>query len=261
MQFLKFLLIVVSIFSFMIFFSSFNVDKTGNDVIVDYNMKLSDSILNIIPPKTNTTEKYLEQIGLIQIKNLIPEIIVDLKYACKDNFVGIDFYGELKNAYIQPECFEKLKNAYLLLQKEKPGYSFIIYDAARSIESQQLMWNSINVSESIKHWYIADPKKGSLHNYGMAIDISIIDTNGNVLDMGTKFDYFGDLAFPNKTNYFFSVGLLTKEQYENRNLLMNVMNKAGFIVSKTEWWHYNASTLDYAKSKYQIFSVNHNSIL
>ncbi len=182
-----------------------------------------------------------------------------MRTAGNDNFLGFNFYGNLTNAYIQQECLKKLQKAYSILQAELPGYTFIIYDAVRSIESQQLMWDLLNVPEKQKFWYVADPRKGSLHNYGQALDLTIADQNGIALDMGTEFDYFGELAFPDKTDYFYASGKLNEIQYKNRNLLMSIMKEAGFTVSKTEWWHYNASSLSYAKEKYKAFSTDTNN--
>ncbi len=230
--------------------------KPENSTDVKENKTETDTVKQVIAekPEPNETEDYLKTMGLINVQDSIPEILVELKYATADNFLGFEFYGELEHAFVQPECYLKLKNAYNILQKEKPGYTFIIYDAVRSRESQQLMWDSVDVPLNIRHWYVANPERGSIHNYGMALDISIVDDSGNALDMGTEFDFFGELAYPDKSTYFFNKGELTQEQFDNRNLLMSVMAKAGFYVSKTEWWHYNASSLDYAKNKYRIFS-------
>ncbi|HOK37877.1 MAG TPA: M15 family metallopeptidase [Bacteroidales bacterium] len=207
-----------------------------------------------IPEKINKTEQYLNSIGLVNIKDSIPEIIVELKYSSEDNFLGFSFYGELKNAFVQPECFKKLKAAYKLLQDTIPGYTFIIYDAVRSIEAQQIMWDSIKVPEKQKYWYVANPNRGSIHNYGMAVDITLADRQGKPLDMGTGFDFFGELAFPDKSDYYLKIGELSTEQYNNRMLLLNIMRRAGFYVSKTEWWHFNATSLNDAKQRFIIFS-------
>lgn len=202
----------------------------------------------------NETENYISELGYIKITDSLPEILVDLKYSSDDNFLGFNFYGELQNAFVRYECYLKLEKAYKILQNQKPGYTFIIYDALRSVESQQLMWDSVKVEPAKKHWYVANPQKGSIHNFGMALDISIVNEFGEVLDMGTDFDYFGEKAYPSNTEKFYQNGELSEEQYKNRNLLMSVMAEAGFYISKTEWWHYDASSLDYAKSKYEIFS-------
>jgi D-alanyl-D-alanine dipeptidase len=236
--------------SILTLFYECNPDKSSQALIE--NSVVEDTSVNIIV--INKTEEHLKQMGLVNIKDSLPQVIVDLKYSGADNFLGMDFYGELVNAYVQPECLKKLLKAYAILQQEKPGYTFIIYDAVRSREAQQFMWDSVKVDPAIKHWYVANPQRGSIHNYGMAVDISIVDDNINLLDMGTEFDFFGDLACPHKTSYYYSIGKLTKEQYDNRNLLLSVMSRAGFYVSTTEWWHYNASSLDYAKNKYEVFS-------
>jgi D-alanyl-D-alanine dipeptidase len=230
--------------------------KPENSSNVNKNKIETDTIKGSVveKPQPNKTEDYLREMGLINIQDSLPEILVDLKYATEDNFLKMNFYGELTHAFIQYECYLKLKNAFNILQQQKPGYTFIVYDAVRSIESQQLMWDSIDVPANTKHWYVANPQRGSIHNYGMALDISIVDDQGNVLDMGTEFDYFGELAYPEKTGYFFNNGDLTQQQYDNRNMLMSIMSKAYFYVSLTEWWHYNASSIDYAKNKYKIFS-------
>lgn len=211
--------------------------------------------LQLIPKPESKAEICLREMGLIKVTDSLPEIIVDLKYTSTDNFIGIDFYGNMINAYVQYECFLKLRNAYNILQKQKPGFTFIIYDAVRSTEAQQLMWDSLDVPPEIKFWYVANPQKGSIHNYGMALDISIVDDLGNVLDMGTKFDFFGELAYPNKTDYFHNTGELSNEQYNNRQLLFNIMSEASLYVSKTEWWHFSAASLNYSKEKYEIFSI------
>ncbi|MDY0141580.1 MAG: M15 family metallopeptidase [Bacteroidales bacterium] len=212
----------------------------------------------VVTPKIkpeSKAEKCLQSMGLVNIKDSLPNLIIDLKYSTTDNFIGIDFYGDITNAFVQNECLIKLQNAYQILQNKKPEYTFIVFDAVRSLEAQQLMWDSVDVPQNIKHWYVANPAKGSIHNFGMALDISIIDDAGNVLDMGTEFDYFGELAYPNKTEYFYQNGDLSEQQYQNRNLLMSIMADAGFYVSKTEWWHYNAASLAYSKNKYEIFSL------
>ncbi|HNQ68606.1 MAG TPA: M15 family metallopeptidase [Bacteroidales bacterium] len=242
--------ILLIFLSILTLFYECKPDKSSQ-ALIENNVE-EDTSVNIIV--NNKTEEHLKQMGLVNIKDSLPQVIVDLKYSGPDNFLGMDFYGELVNAYVQPELLKKLMKAYDILQQERPGYTFIIYDAVRSKKAQQLMWDSVDVPVNIKHWYVANPQRGSIHNYGMAVDISIVDNNINLLDMGTEFDFFGDLACPHKTSYYYSIGKLTLEQSDNRNLLLSVMSRAGFYVSTTEWWHYNASSLDYAKSKYEIFT-------
>lgn len=192
------------------------------------------------------------ELGLVNVQSMCDNIHVDLKYSSTDNFLGIDLYGDLTKAYLQPEAADKLCEAQVLLDGQKLGYHLIVYDAARPNSVQQIMWDSLDVPLQIKHWYVANPQAGSIHNYGMAVDVSIVDSMGIALDMGTAFDFFGELAIPHKEDLFLTEGLLDSLQVVNRKLLIEVMSKAGFYVSKTEWWHYNAGSLAYAKAKYEI---------
>lgn len=244
------------IFLIIVLTLTFFYDCKSENIEISYGKKVIGYCVfegKLIIP--NKAEKRLKEMGLVNIQDSIPEILVDLKYTTEDNFIGIDFYGEINNAFMQVECYNKLKNAYNILTSKNPGYTFIVYDAVRSTEAQQLMWDSVDVPINIKHWYVANPQSGSIHNYGMALDISIVDSVGHVLDMGTEFDFFGDLAFPENTERFYKSGELSETQYHNRLLLFDIMAQAQFYVSKTEWWHFNASSLNYAKGKYEIFTV------
>lgn len=226
--------------------------KTGQENIhierITYQIPENISVREAI----SELEKKMIQMNLKNVKDYIPEIIVDLRYSTTDNFLGIDVYGDLVDAYLQKECVEMLETAYNILQKELPGYTFIIYDAARPLSVQKIMWEVLDVPEHQKFWYVAPPERGSIHNYGMAVDLSIVDKNGKVLDMGTEFDYFGELAFPRYTQKFLEKGKITQEQANNRMLLINIMERAGFTVARTEWWHFNATSLANAKEKYEI---------
>lgn len=228
-----------------------NTDSIPTINVADINDTNSDA--------DRREDSILQSLGMVRIDDSLPEVIVDIKYATDDNFIGFDFYSGFKHAYVQPECLAKLKKAYMLLRQKDSTLTFVVFDAARSIESQQLMWDSIVPPPGYGRInFVADPSKGSIHNYGMALDIGIAELSGNYLDMGTKFDYFGELAYPRFTEHFHNIGELSDEQYHNRNLLMDIMKQAGFFVSKSEWWHYNASGLERAKRTYEIYSLSSN---
>jgi L,D-peptidoglycan transpeptidase YkuD (ErfK/YbiS/YcfS/YnhG family) len=99
---------------------------------------------------------------------------------------------------------------------------------------------------------VADPEEGSIHNFGAAVDCSIVDDRSNLLDMGTPFDYFGELAEPRHEKRLLNEGMLTKKHIENRQLLRDVMKEAGFQGIEDEWWHFNAFSLDEIKHRYKI---------
>jgi zinc D-Ala-D-Ala dipeptidase len=205
------------------------------------------------PAMVSPLEENMISQGLINIQQLDSSILVDLKYASEDNFMGADVYEGLSTAFLQPDVAEKLVKAQQLLKQKHPDLNLIIYDAARPFAVQQKMWDTLRVPLNEKTKYLSNPANGgSIHNYGAAVDISIADENGTALDMGTPYDFFGELAHPVKEQEMLDRGLLTEEQIINRKLLREVMKKAGFFNIQTEWWHFNSCTRDRAKELYQL---------
>lgn len=204
-----------------------------------------------VQPKSEV-EQSLIRAGLVNVQEVEPTILVVLKYSTTDNFVGVDVYGDLERAYLQPEAAAKLARAQRLLQQKHPAYRLLVYDAARPRSIQQVLWDTLQKPVREKPKYVADPKVGSIHNYGGAVDLTIACADGNPLDMGTPYDFFGELAYPSKEAEMLRRGKLTPEQVQNRQLLREVMEKAGFTGIKTEWWHFNALSREKAKERYAI---------
>ncbi|KAA0991550.1 M15 family metallopeptidase [Dyadobacter aurulentus] len=191
--------------------------------------------------------------GLVNIRQVDPGILVELKYSTTDNFLKKDIYGDLDRAYLQPEMAKRLAKANAMLAKEKPGYKLLVYDAARPNSAQYALWDALDdlkIPAGKKTMYVADPKIGSNHNFGCAIDLTVADENGKPLDMGTKFDFFGPLAYPRSEQEMLKKGKLTTKQIENRQLLRKVMVQAGFRVNTTEWWHFDGMSKSQARAKY-----------
>lgn len=188
--------------------------------------------------------------GLVDVTKMDNSIRVKIIYSTDSNVMHFDAYGDFDKAYLQREVCEKLIKANKLLEKIHPDYSLIIYDAARPLSVQQRLWDAVKMPVYIKVNFIADPTRGSLHNYGCAVDLSIIDQNKNLLDMGTAYDCPEKHAYPIYEEKYFAEGKLSKAQIENRKLLRRVMLLAGFSPTKTEWWHYNATSLQKAKTRY-----------
>jgi D-alanyl-D-alanine dipeptidase len=161
-------------------------------------------------------------------------------------------YGNFNKAYLQKDVAVKLVQAQRYLNELKLGYRLIIYDAVRPRSVQQKMWDTLKVPFNEKIKFLSNPALGSLHNFGAAVDISILDEKHHALDMGTPFDYEGELAYPESETKLLKEGKLTSEQVDNRKLLRMVMNKAGFFNIETEWWHFNSCTLEKAIEKYKI---------
>lgn len=206
--------------------------------------------VEVVPEDTLTqTELALEEQGLVLISKAVPSIMIDLKYATEDNFTKKILYHDLHNAYLHPMAVEKLTRAQKLLEEHNPNYSLLIYDASRPLSVQQEMYDA--VKNTRYHLYVAHPSRTSLHNYGLAVDLTIHDGE-DVLDMGTPFDFFGKEAGIYREEEFIRAGIFKKEQVENRKLLRNVMIRAGFQTIRGEWWHFNACSLQEAKRTCQI---------
>jgi len=215
-----------------------------------------DSVDHLLPAEISiaysSTEQNLINAGLIDIKSIDSTVVVDLKYSTTDNFLGLDVYGTFNKCYLQPDVANKLKTAQQLLRSKFPYYNIVVYDAARPRSIQYKMWDTIDVPVVERSKYLSNPQNGSLHNFGAAVDVSIIDENGYVLDMGTGYDYFGELAYPREEERMNREGKLTRIQLLNRELLRTVMLQAGFAGITTEWWHFNSCTRQEAFSRYKI---------
>lgn len=180
---------------------------------------------------------------------LYPNVQVDLRYAGLNNFTGENLYnGCLLQAYLHRHAAEKFRHAVDLLKIEKPDWSFLIFDALRPLSVQRRMWSFVeNTPQQI---YVANPQRGSIHNFGLAIDLTLMDAEGCEVDMGTPFDSFEELAQPRFEEKFLQAGQLTAAQVANRQLLRKVMLGAGFLSIPHEWWHFNAVEIVEARANY-----------
>lgn len=197
-------------------------------------------------------ERLFVRNGLVNICEMDSNIRVVLMYNSDKNFLGKSFYKGLNQCYLNCEAATKLNNAQKLLKQQFPFYNLIVFDATRPAHIQKLMWDSLKLQPIVKYDYLARPDELSLHNYGAAVDVSIINENGVLLDMGTPYDFFGDLARPSMENEFYSSGLLSKEAYCNRLLLRKIMIQSGFYPITSEWWHFNSCNKVYAAANYKL---------
>lgn len=209
------------------------------------------------PIKIDTTGKSpievkMELIGLVDIETLTDDIPVSLMYARDDNFTGKILYKDLNRAYLHPDAAKALLKAQAALKKIRPDLSLKVYDAARPMSVQQLMFDVVKGTD--QQIYVSNPANGGgLHNYGLAVDVSLCDVaTGDTLTMGTHIDYFGRRAQVRYENEFLADSTLSREAYENRLLLRKVMTSAGYKVLSTEWWHFNFKTRAEAKENYTV---------
>jgi zinc D-Ala-D-Ala dipeptidase len=160
----------------------------------------------------------------VNLKNYSNDFVYDMKYATSDNFLKAKVYD-------CAECFLRFKTVKALIEANdsfiKLGYKIKLFDCYRPLDIQKKMWKIVSNPS-----YVADPSKGSIHNRGGAVDITLVDVNGKELEMGTPFDFFGIEASHNYPN-------LSQEIKDNRELLKKVMLEKGFNSFDSEWWHYN----------------------
>ncbi len=197
-------------------------------------------------------EERIREAGLVSVEKEVEGVQVDLKYSSEDNFLGEDLYGDLETCYVHPDLAEKLELAQLFLQNRYPSYSLVIYDGVRPLSVQKKMWEALEIPVKEKRKFLASPGQRSLHNYGAAVDLSILNGYGQPLDMGTPFDHRGEKAYPRKEEELLKKGELSEEAVENRKLLREVMEKAGFSGISTEWWHFSIASRREAKRNYEL---------
>lgn len=196
------------------------------------------------------TALYLDSLGLKEIRSADSSIVVRLMYATADNFTGELLYEDLREAYLHPDALEALVRAQQLLKSKCPGYSLIIYDAARPMSVQKKMWEVVKGTS--KNIYVSNPARGGgLHNYGLAVDVSIVNENGEALPMGTEVDHLGIEAHITNEEELVRSGKISEEERKNRLLLRQVMKEAGFRALNSEWWHFNRCSRAEAKKKYK----------
>ena len=164
-------------------------------------------------PSLPALERKLIEQGMVDITKVIPGIQVELKYSTEGNFFQQDVYGDLVRCYLHPKATEMLAKAQEALQKDYPKLSLLVYDGVRPLSVQQILWDSLDKPDSIKPLYVSDPKIGGLHNYGVAVDLTIVDMKtGKPLDMGTAFDFFGYPAYPDRELQMLAEKKITKAQ-------------------------------------------------
>jgi D-alanyl-D-alanine dipeptidase len=179
-----------------------------------------------------------------------PGVITDLRYGSTNNFMGKNIYHDFNQAFLHKIAAEKFQVALQKLTRVKPGYKMLLFDCLRPASAHQHLWNF--VAETPQEIYVANPEKGSLHSFGFAVDLSLVDEHGNEADMGTEFDSFHDLAQPRYEEDMLRKGLLSQRQHENRLLLREVMVSAGFRQLSFEWWHYDAEEAGYVRENFSI---------
>ena len=188
-------------------------------ILIVINSNISGSSQGILNNKIEISDT-----TFVDLIHYNKDFILDMKYATTDNFLK-------SKVYDCQVCFLRLKTVKNLIEANnefnKKGLKIKIFDCYRPIDVQKKMWAIVSDPN-----YVANPAKGSIHNRGGAVDISLVDKNGIELDMGTKFDFFGS-----ESSHLFKK--LPLKIIKNRKLLKKVMLKHHFESFDSEWWHYN----------------------
>ncbi len=192
------------------------------------------------PPK----EKNKREADLVELTKLDNTIKLDIRYARSDNFVGKPVYTEAR-AFMQRPAATAIVAVHKKLYKQ--GLGLVIFDGYRPWSVTKLFWEVVAEDQ---RKFVANPEKGSKHNRGCAVDLSIYNLKtGELLDMPSDFDNFTDKASPD-----YKGG--TAEQRKNRDMLRTMMEAEGFIVNKNEWWHFDYKDWE----KYAIYDIAFSEI-
>jgi D-alanyl-D-alanine dipeptidase len=155
------------------------------------------------------------------------DIVLDIRYATPNNFTGSVLYP-CGRCFLHPSVAKALRR--VVEDFKRLGYRVILFDCYRPLSIQKKLWEKVPDSR-----YVTPPGRGSMHNRGAAVDISLQEIkSGKELDMGTSYDYFGKEAYMDNQN-------LSVETLRNRKVLHATMQKYGFRPIRTEWWHFSFS--------------------
>lgn len=199
------ILIIMLVLIFFLFNNAVVAQSGENFSISELNQNVSDTTF-------------------VNIKEYSSDFAFEMKYATDDNFLKAKVY-DCGECYLRLKTIKSLINANNAFRKK--GFRIKLFDCYRPLSIQKKMWEI--VSNPV---YVANPSKGSIHNRGGAVDITLVDNDGNELDMGTSFDFFGEKASHNFKD-------LPDEIIKNRKLLKKIMRRNNFKSFDSEWWHYN----------------------
>ena len=158
----------------------------------------------------------MRRAGLVDVLAVDSTLRVKLMYSAPDNFMRRDVYGDLETAYLLPHFARKVAAAQRLLRERRPGWRLLVCDAARPVSVQRQMYELVKGTPN--QVYVADGTRGGRHNYGVAVDVTLLDETGEPA-----------LA---------AEGRISAEACRNRQLLGSVMREAGLVPYRREWWHY-----------------------
>ncbi len=197
--------------------------------IANYTLASELANLNVKQKTAITSEVVQDTLKIndttfVNLNDYSQDFILDMKYATSDNFLKTKVY-DCASCYLRLKTINSLIEANKKFQRK--GYRIKLFDCYRPLSVQKKMWEIVSDPN-----YVANPSRGSIHNRGGAVDITLVDEDGKELDMGTSFDFFGPESAHDYQN-------LSKEALKNRKFLKRIMLRYNFESFDSEWWHYN----------------------
>lgn len=184
---------------------------------------------------TGTKTGYGQNDGFVEVTKLDASIRLDIRYATTNNFTKSKIY-DCPKCLLRPEAATAIEKAQKILKAK--GLGLKMFDCYRPKPYQQRLWDKVPNPD-----YVTPPAKGSMHSRGAAVDLTIVDQQGKELDMGTPYDFFGREAHTDNLS-------LPQKVLNNRRLLRETMEQAGFKGIRTEWWHFSYQSKTWPLSDY-----------
>ena len=181
----------------------------------------------------------------------VENLRVDLRYATATNFMARDLYSPLDCAWAHRDAVAGLTRAVAWLARQRPqkGRAHLcVLDALRPQRVQEAMWATLEGTPLTE--YLAPPERGSIHSFGMAIDATLVDEDGQEFDMGTSFDDMTELSHPALEAAFLRAGALDDRHVSHRQMLREAMRRGGFNGISTEWWHFDCGDRSLVRANY-----------
>ncbi len=173
---------------------------------------------------------------------------VELRYASANNFVGRDLYSPLDCAWLHQHAAEGLEKTIAWLALQRADLGLLVLDALRPQRVQEQLWQALQGTDLLG--YLANPVRGSIHSFGMAVDITLVDGQGRELDMGTPFDDLSERSHPALEDAMLARFELTASQIDHRRLLREAMRQGGFKGISSEWWHFDCGDREVVRAEY-----------
>ena len=167
----------------------------------------------------------------------IAGISYELRYATGNNFVGRVLYAGIDCAWLRLEAAAGLEASAAWLATKHPGHRILVLDALRPQRVQEAIWRDVAGTPAAR--YFANPERGSIHSFGMAVDVSLRDADGRELDMGSGFDEMTLASHPSLEAEQLAAGAIAREHIAAREMLRGAMAAGGFHGIATEWWHFD----------------------